>query len=559
MKTLTTKPQVFHSLLGVVCTLAMGLSPPAGAKDPPAVFLPGYTPAQQQSNFLTFPNNPVIQSPTTAKAYYDAIDPNGKKLTFTQWLVETGFIGQESDWQPTGAQDIRTGQPAGVYGPNVINTDSHVVVINNADLGFVRNQFIRCKPSCTAKNPIIYTYLENYFYDALLNEQQHGFPSQPEAKAAIEAAINTRERRVADVAFEWAPPPDGSSPSTRYGQLYAYIFHKDANGVITETRNWPDQPFLDAQFNARGDEAFPPIQFNPPPPVRYTVLAGQPFAPELDFHGVKQHPGACFMCHGGDPRNLTSTGKYPSQGRSSGFKFMPLDIDNLLFTSEDDGGDPNSRAAQEAQIKRYNQVVLRTHGAKPLSANLNGPWKIPQFADQQGVYRTPHAVEVILGWYGGSTANPIMPNPTQNTEFIPVGWREASHGGTAPAGSEELYLKAVAPACRSCHAQRESDVDFGTVGSFDANREDILEMVLKPECDADDPPPGKVLMPAAKRTYDLFWLENQDEYVKAHFGFTSTSYCAQPSLSKRSSPLLRQMLSALRHPLGKAGQQTLRR
>ena len=101
------------------------------------------------------------------------------------------------------------------------------------------------------------------------------------------------------------------------------------------------------------------------------------------------------------------------------------------------------------------------------------------------------------------------------------------HGGKAPAGSEELYLKAVAPAYRSCHFQRGIDADFGTVASFDANKPDILELALKPECDAANPPPGNRVMPAARRTYDLFWLNNQDEYVKAHFGCTSTSYCDQ--------------------------------
>src|SRR5947208_1112680 len=56
------------------------------------------------------------------------------------------------------------------YGPNIINTDSHAIVLNAADLGFVRNQFIRCVDpanakstnSCAARNPKIYTYLENY-------------------------------------------------------------------------------------------------------------------------------------------------------------------------------------------------------------------------------------------------------------------------------------------------------------------------------------------------------------------------------------------------------------
>lgn len=489
--------------------VAATLSATATAKTPPPVFLPGYAPADQQTNFLTFLGKFIPEDPVTARAYYNAIDPLGKKVTFPQWLVEAGFIEKESDWHPEGKQDIRTGQPAGVYGDNIINTDSHVIIINNADLGFVRNQFIRCKPSCTAPNPVIYTYLENY---PVTTVDPRGFPTPAEATAAIQNAFNNRQDRIADVAFDWAPAPDGSAPDRRYGQLYAYVFHKDSTtGEITETRDWFNDSTVLAQLNGRGPDQFPPL---------HPIVAGDPFAPELDGLGFKQHPGVCFMCHGGSPQALSSTGKYPSQGRVSGFKFLPLDIPNLLFTSDRDAGDPLSRLAQEAQIKRYNQAVLITHGARP-PKTAGGPWKVPTVTDEQGVTRATHAVETILGWYGGLR----MPSPAQNTEFVPVGWRESAHGGTAPAGSEELYLKAVAPACRSCHFQRGIDADFGTVASFDANRSDILELALKPECDAANPPPGKRVMPAARRTYDLFWLNNQDELVKTHFGFTSTSYC----------------------------------
>ena len=496
-------------LLAAALVMASSLALTGIAKTPPNVFLPSYAPVDQQSNFLTFLGKYVPEDPVTARAYYNAIDPQGKKVTFTQWLVEAGFIGKESDWHPTGAQNIVTGQPAGVYGDNIINTDSRVIVINNADLGFVRNQFIRCKPSCAARNPIIYTYLENYPVKAV---DPFGFPTVEEAKAAILKAHNSREERIADVAFEWAPPPDGSSPRTRYGQLYAYVFHRDSvTGAITETRNWFDDPAVLSQLNGRTADQFPPL--NP-------LVAGDPFAPELDARGFKQHPGVCFSCHGGSPQALSFSGAYPKQGKVAGFKFLPLDIPNLLFTSDNDAGDGLSRAAQEAEIKKYNQAVLITHGANPPST-IGGAWGVPRLQDDQGVWRTTHAIEAILGWYGG----PTMPGLTQNTEFVPAGWREAANGGTAPAGSAELYLKAVAPACRSCHFQRGLDADFGTVGSFDANKSDILELVLQPECDSNAPPRGKVIMPAARRTFDLFWLKDQDVYIKDHFGLPHTPYC----------------------------------
>ena len=484
------KRRVSTCLAVTVLVLAAGVTATATAKTPPPVFLPGYDPADQQTNFLTFLGKFIPEDSTTAQAYYDAIDPEGKKLTFPAWLKEAGFIKNESEWHPEGRQIIKTGQPTGpgAYGDNIINTDSHVIIINNADLGFVRNQFIRCKPSCTAQNPVIYTYLENYPVDVDATDGD-AFPTEEEAKKAIQDAFANRKNRIADVAFDWAPPPDGSAPDRRYGQLYAYVPLTNAAGnIIAETRN----------------------------------VGGVPFAPDLDGLGNKQHPGVCFVCHGGSPQALSSTGKYPSQGRVDGFKFLPLDIPNLLFTSDNDQGDLLSRAAQEAQIKRYNQAVLITHKAKPPTAKRPF-WKVPLVDDEQGVRRTTHAVETILGWYGG----PTMPSPTQNTEFVPEGWREFRPDGTRqrPPGTEELYLKAVAPACRSCHFQRGVDADFGTMESFDVNKSDILELALKPECDATEPPPGKQVMPLARRTYDLFWLEDQDEYLKAHFGFTSTSYC----------------------------------
>src|SRR5262249_47533607 len=151
------------------------------------------------------------------------------KVSFQQWLVNAGFIANATQWHSSGPQTIVTGQPAGVYGDNIINTDSHVIVLNAADLGFVRNQFIRCKPSCTARNPTIYTYLENYPVAPFAVGGSNfptgsSFPTPAEAAAAIESAINRPLgvlggdgvspcngssmclERIADVAFEWAPP-----------------------------------------------------------------------------------------------------------------------------------------------------------------------------------------------------------------------------------------------------------------------------------------------------------------------------------------------------------------
>src|SRR5213595_2817434 len=78
-----------------------------------------------------------------------------------------------------------------------------------------------------------------------------------------------------------------------------------------------------------------------------------------------------------------------------------------------------SRANQELHVKAYNLAVLKT-----VTPRLQ--------TDPQGVKRVAHLKEVIEGWYANGRA-------TQDTEFIPVGWREPVDGGTAPPGSKHLY------------------------------------------------------------------------------------------------------------------------
>ena len=64
--------------------------------------------------------------------------------------------------------------------------------------------------------------------------------------------------------------------------------------------------------------------------------------------------------------------------------------------------------------------------------------------DQQNVLREPHLAEVIKGWYASVPDDQTM-SANEQRDFIPKGWREAASGGTAPAGSEQLYLTVVSP------------------------------------------------------------------------------------------------------------------
>jgi hypothetical protein len=509
----------------------------------PTTDAPNQSDFQAEAHFLTFLGSYVPESVKSATAYYKAIDPTGSKVTFQQWLLNAGFISNVNQWHSSGKQLIACNLPgcdlpAGTYGDNIVNVDAHVIVLNAADLGFVRNQFIRCKPSCTARNPILYTYLENYPVNPFANSQTGGtgfpvltgFPSDAEAAAAMISAI-TRPygtlagcvtadtglgcsiARIADVAFEWAPPASNPKSTARFGTQYAYIFHVDSvTGAISETINWPDQPFLDKVFNNRLVGAFP-SQFPPAEPV----IAGQPFAPELDFRGVKQMPGVCLTCHGGNPKNLLSTGIYPRQGQIDGFRFLPIDVGNMKFSS-DAGPEATSRASQEPQIKQYNKIVLMT-----VDQSREG--------DGTGTFRGPHLAEVIKGWYAGFVGDQNMTAPTQNTKFVPVGW----------AGHEAEYLNVVSTSCRTCHFNREISLDFGTYANFHQGS-DMLQLALKPYCNAFTShysvDPNLRPMPLAGLSYKRYWGNATDPNganlnadlpgtLAADFGFASTAaYCA---------------------------------
>ena len=549
----STKRSFVKRLLGMACLLvsacAMGQTVvfpfPQNQGVPTIIDNVHQTPFQQQTHFLTFLGSFKPESAATAKAYYDAIDPNKSKRTFVQWLVNAGFIQDPSEWNPTGPQTVI--RDPSQHGYAKILADSHVIVLNAADLGFVRNQFIRCVPSCSAKNPKIYTYLENYPVNPFATSGtggsgfpiKTGYPSQTEATAAIQSALQRplgdlpsclpaggdtvlkcSIQRIADVAFEWAPPENSPTSSTRYGTTWAFIFSTDASGNVSETITVPS-----------GLVGVSIPNFANPNDNTLTIQSGDPFPPNLDFRGFKQHPGVCLMCHGGKPARLTSTGAYPNGGNISGFRFLPLDNRNLFFTS-DAGPESTSRVNEEADIKGYNQAVLLTVSQGKES-------------DGTGAVRQAHLAEVIKGWYASFDGDQTMSRATQNPDFLPVGWREPIHGGTAPAGSEQLYKTVVAPSCRSCHFNREISLDFGTAANF-KQESDFTQLVLKPFCNAFDPfykiDPKLRPMPAALLTYQRFWEANSSagktlpdgtvlsstaEQAANYFGYNGVQgYCA---------------------------------
>lgn len=228
---------------------------------------------------------------------------------------------------------------------------------------------------------------------------------------------------------------------------------------------------------------------------------GVSFQPDLDGRGQKAIPGLCNTCHGGAPKSLVSDGTYRANGNTGGL-FLPLDLDNFAF-------DPDrpelSRAAQEAAYKRMNEIVLLSRRSQM------------KLDEEAGMHRLAAAHELIEGWYGG----PGMPAETFDGEFVPAGWLPPF----APEGADELYLRAVAPACRSCHAQQKRELDFGTYDGFMVFEDAHRDLVLSVECGLDDDSgergdgrDDQAVMPLALETYEIFWATEQATIFKDHLG-----------------------------------------
>jgi len=272
-----------------------------------------------------------------------------------------------------------------------------------------------------------------------------------------------RVNRLTSVAMEWVSAKDTADPSSKFVLFYAFN-----ENDLREVNN--------------------------------STGAMVPFAPDLDGRGSKVMPGVCNTCHGGAPEALIDE-VYAEDG-NTGALFLPLDLDNFAF-------DPHrpwlSREAQEPEYKKMNRIALITHRATK------------KFDEEAGFSRLPAGHELIEGWYGG----PGLPDAFFNGEFVPPGWLPPF----APNDAKELYLGAIAPACRACHAQQERSLDFGTYQGLMEFEDALQELVLRIECGVDDDSASRgkqednqAVMPLALETYEIFWETNQHQIFKDHIG-----------------------------------------
>jgi hypothetical protein len=632
----TIKGRIRFKILKAATAIALGatLASTALAEPPPQTG----SSADSAHAFLTFSaGKSSAENPVTAHAYMNAIDPGQTKLNFKTWLVKAGFIQNEAQWTPSGQQ--RYTDIPGDYGVGVINAYSHIIILNAADLGFIRNQYIRCSPNCQTPNAKIYTYLENYGAQQTTTDASGHTVTFNNSPVSVQIALEKRPvdladpgHRIADVAFEWAPASNHSNPTHNFGQIYPYVIIPEfsnfvcgvgfsnpindslGNQIVDEQYYWPvgavsgvNQAFYDCAFNSRpkpipqfsaGAPDPTHIEFLKPPPD-FKIIGGDVFAPELDALGTKQNPGVCLMCHGGNiPSTLATTQSWGPTGEISEFKFLPADAVNSIFGVDDTvpitvngttlqsplvpgtrlNGDPNTASnqtegGQAAEVRKYNQAVALTHGAlppknatiSPIDLSIVGTWSVGRSPD--------HALQVIFGWYQRADGDYSMSGPiTQNRFFVPVGWRGAT--------GANLYSEVIQRDCRSCHLNREPSLDFRTQAQFDGNQGNIQDWVFQPECDflLGQVNPRNIVMPASRLSWERLWngilgvnapfgsspepyalpqfgvidnevmfgipgvsapanvvgpgttpktsLDSDINLLKAHFGYTPTSYCA---------------------------------
>lgn len=141
-------------------------------------------------------------------------------------------------------------------------------------------------------------------------------------------------------------------------------------------------------------------------------------------------PNACAACHGGGRKDFATNG-----GKTGG-GFLAFDFNVFEY------GALTSRAANEANVKKLNQGVLKTN--------------------------PPDAVKsLISGLYGGK----YLPLTVQNSAYRPSDWN-----------TEPTLWNVVVTDCQGCHTLSEQDVlslDYWkrNVGSF---REEVFKEKLMP-------------------------------------------------------------------------------
>ena len=213
---------------------------------------------------------------------------------------------------------------------------------------------------------------------------------------------------------------------------------------------------------------------------------------DVDGRGDKALPGACNVCHGGEPEAIVA-GIFPNDG-NTGATFLPVDLSALEF----DDSPGLRREDLEIDLREFNRTILETVPEENFFIDSNA-----------GLYSGDAVRDLIEGWYGGEG----LPRNTFDDEYVPPGWLPSNQGGPRenPLDADAFYLEVIAPHCRSCHILRGTDledtVDFSSYSKLMDLRDRVEQLVFQE---------GR--MPNSLVSWDAFWLEEDGASAAAKLG-----------------------------------------
>jgi mono/diheme cytochrome c family protein len=373
----------------------------------------------------------------TAQAYYDTIDPATgalKKDTLRKWLTANGFNASAED-----------------YG-----ADAHAVYVNNYDLGFGRDMYMK-QGACDTNT-------------ASLPLSQRAGHCDMAFVVVNYTSLENAARRISPilaVAMEYSAASPGGERFTKF-----YTFAPDRR---------------DGEFKR--------------------VLSAN-----LDGRGEKYMPQGCVTCHGGVPGGVDSSGAYANSGNVHA-AFLSWDLNALLFSDTDPSftrktryvslRNAYTRASQEAPLKALNAGAYLT---------LKDPQAMPG--------RFALARELVEGWYGGPELPSASFNTSYTPAGWQVTGLDGIAGTNDdnPSTAATMYQEVFGPHCRACHVYQipTADPRVAALCNNDAS-DDASVSVSSPDqlpigCYRQlvaAPLLSEVLndarMPLARLTLDRFW------------------------------------------------------
>ena len=372
---------------------------------------------------------PNVESRASAQRYYDATDAPGR---FSEWLQRAGFADASGQAIPDAA-------------------DAHAIYLNNFDLGFGRDMFVR-----SDSDGNVYSYVTNY-------------PS-------LESAVDGRGEFLT-VVMEYTPDPGAPLTSTdKYVKFLTYVPDDSGDAILVSSAN----------FDGRGERFVPGActvchgglakdSYAADPQVLYPADINASFLPwDLDSFLYTSAANTALV----DPE-FTITDGSVSEG---------ITADRIAALS---------RESLEGEFRIMNEATLSTY------VQYESQNRIPDT-------RFDAAIELVNGWYSGQSAECPTPG-VFCSEFTPEAWKTSADPVIAMPDPAGTYHNVFARNCRMCHTQiqpadqinAEDSIDdpnprdFSSYDEF-VNNENLPNYVFE-----------QGFMPFARLTMDRFWVDYQ--------------------------------------------------